>query len=266
MIKRIIITASLMAFVLSGLASNTNAQTQEELFEHRIKTDKQGNILPWYSPNPGESYDHVIRLVWDFWKNMRTCENGVKYYMQHQVWTKKTDDPRGLGGDQLAEALSSWSLLYQYLGDPAIKDDMVYIADYYMAHAFSKPTDAWANLPYPYNTDVHSGEYDGDMRAGKGFLQPDKAASFGAELITLYKITGSRKYLNTAMKIANTLAKKITPGDDDNSPWPFRVNAETGEVHEVDRNGDIRRASYTTAWTPALRLFEELIALHKGGM
>jgi hypothetical protein len=31
----------------------------------------------------------------------------------------------------------------------------------------------WGGLPYPYNLDIHSGQYDGDMRAGKGFLQPD---------------------------------------------------------------------------------------------
>jgi hypothetical protein len=140
---------------------------------------------------------------------------------------------------------------------------MVYIADYYIEHAFSKSTDAWPNLPYPYNTDVHSGVYDGDMKAGRGFLQPDKAASFGAELIVLYKITGEEKYLDFARKIADTLTDKITPGDANNSPWPFRVNAETGEVHQVDRNGEISFASYTTAWVPALRLYDNLIALRE---
>jgi hypothetical protein len=43
------------------------------------------SILPWYSADPGASYDTVLMLVWDFWKNMETDSNGLKYYMNHQV-------------------------------------------------------------------------------------------------------------------------------------------------------------------------------------
>ncbi len=76
---------------------------------HPVRLDRAGNILPWYSSNPGESYDTVISLVWNFWKNMETDSNGLKYYMNHQVW-KPEHDMRGLGGDQINMALSSWSL------------------------------------------------------------------------------------------------------------------------------------------------------------
>lgn len=261
MTKSTLIRLLIVALLVGGPVVWTAAG--EDLVYHSIETDEHGHIEPWYSSNLGEAYDHNIRLAWEFWRDMRVCPNGVRYYMQHQVWKSGEDDPRGLGGDQLNEALSSWNLLYGYLGDPAVKDDMVYIADYYIAHSFSKPTDAWPNLPYPYNTDVHSGVYDGDMRAGQGFLQPDKAASFAAELVVLYKITGQVKYLDVARTIADVLTDRITPGDAENSPWPFRVNAETGEVHQVNRNGSITTASYTTAWVPALRLYDDLIALHE---
>src|SRR5215216_1234146 len=218
MIKTSIITT--LALMLALYSPPSRAGLQDDLIYHSIKTDKDGKIIPWHSPNLGQAYDHNIRLVWNFWKNMRLCPNGVKYYMQHQVWKKRAEDPNGLGGDQLNMALSSWNLLYQYLGDRAVKDDMVYIADYYIEHALSKPTDAWPDVPYPYNTDLHSGIYDGDMRAGKKFFQPDKAASFASELVVLYKITGTRRYLDVAIGIANTLADKITPGDAEHSPWP----------------------------------------------
>ena len=225
---------------------------QEQLVYHQIKTDADGKIVPWYSSDPGEAYNAMILKIWHFWKNMKSCPNGVKYYMQHQVWDDPEEDPRGLGGDQLAMALSSWNLLYAYSGDRSLVENMQYIADYYIAHGLSKPTALWPNLFYPYNMELHSGVYDGDMRAGKGVLQPDKAASFAAELVTLYKITGNAKYLQTAVDVADTLAKKITPGDRDRPPWPYRVNAETGEV----------KFSYTTNYTGALRLFDNLIALH----
>ncbi len=226
----------------------------EQLGYHEIKTDASGKIVPWYSPDPGEAYDHVIRKVWEFWKNMKSCPNGVKYYMQHQVWNDPGEDPRGLGGDQLAMALSSWRLLYAYTGDPSVVENMRYIADYYIGHGLSKPTALWPNLFCPFNMELHSGSYDGDMRAGKGVLQPDKAASFAAELVALYKMTGDQRYLRPAVGVADTLAEKITPGDAERPPWPYRVNAETGEV----------KFWYTTNYTGALRLFSGLIALKSG--
>lgn len=179
----------------------------------------------------------------------------LPYYLQHQVWAAGADDPRGLGGDQIPMALSSWTLLYGYLGNPAVKANMILMADYWLAHGISKPELLWANLPYPYNTELHSGEYDGDMRAGKGFLQPDKAASFGAELVVLYRISGNRKYLDAAAHIADTLAAQANPGDAENSPWPYRVHAAIGEVHkQTAKNGKTVVASYTTNYTGGTEL------------
>ena len=242
-----------------------HAALAEKLIYHDIRTDASGKIAPWYGSGPSQAYDHDIRLLFNFWKSMRNCPNGVPMYMQHQVWKPNVEDPRGLGGDQISMALSSWNLLYGYLGDPSVRDNMIYMADYWLAHGFSGKNDAWANLPYPYNTVLHSGVYDGDMRAGKGFLQPDKAASFAAELVVLYKITGKQTYLDAATAIADTLAAKVQPGDDDHSPWPFRVHAQTGEVHKVLKGGKTYIASYTTNYTGALLLFDDLIALRAGG-
>jgi hypothetical protein len=248
------------------LASMSPAVRAEKLSYHDIQTDTSGEIVPWYGTGPSQAYDHVVRLVFNFWKNMRKCPNGVPMYMQHQVWKPDKEDPRGLGGDQINMALSSWTLLYDYLGDSSVRDNMIYMADYWLAHGLSARNDLWGSLPYPYNTVLHSGTYDGDMRAGKGFLQPDKAASFGAELLVLYKMTGNRKYLDAAVAIADTLAAKVRPGDGNNSPWPFRVHARTGEVHTVVKNGKTSVASYTSNYSGALLMFDGLIALHQGRM
>ena len=157
-------------------------------------------------------------------------------------------------------ALSSWNLLHGYLGDPAVVADMRLMADHWLAHGMTGKDGPWPNLPFPYNTDVHSGRYDGDMVAGKGYLQPDKAGSFGAELVTLHQITGEPRYLEAAIGIADTLARNVKPGDADRSPWPFRVHAVTGEVF-VSKNG---RFDYTTNWVGALRLFDGLVAMGEG--
>ncbi len=248
--------------IFLGMIGSTLAA--EPIGYHDVKVDSSGRIVPWYGTGPSQAYDQVVRVVFDFWLKMRKCQNDVPYYLQHQVWKPGEDDSRGLGGDQIPMALSSWNLLYGYLGNPAVKENMVLMADYWLAHGMSKPDLPWADLPYPYNTELHSGQYDGDMRAGKGFLQPDKAASFGAELVVLYKITGNRKCLEAAVKIANTLASRVQPGDGNNSPWPYRVRAATNEIHEQSKDGKKYSASYTTNYTGALQLFTDLIGLKEG--
>jgi hypothetical protein len=232
---------------------------------HPVRISKEdGSILPWFSADKGESYDTVVMLVWNFWKNMETDSNGLKYYMNHQVW-KPEHDMRGLGGDQINMALSSWGLLYAYTGYPEVIDNMKYIADTYLDRSLSDPADKWPYIPYPYNTEVHSGKYDGDMRNGKGITQPDKAGSFGYELVTLFKITGEQKYLDAAIKVAGTLSEHIIKGDSIRSPLPFRVNAKTGETGSLlDNMGSgkkVKPALYTSNWTGTMMLFEELVKL-----
>jgi hypothetical protein len=263
---RVGVAGLIFAGCLSGAKPQESkvAVNEHHIVYHDVRIDSSGGIVPWSADKPSEAYDHDIRLIWNFWIHMRICPNGIPYYLQHQVWKAEEDDPRGLGGDQINMALDSWRLLYGYLGDPAIRQNMTMMADYWLAHGMSAPDVLWANLPYPYNLSVHSSEYDGDMRAGKGILQPDKAGSFGAELVMLYKMTGNRRYLTAAIAIANTLAARVTPGNANESPWPFRVNAATGQVAQDKKDGKIFTAAYTTNWTPTLELFSDLSALHQG--
>ena len=84
---RRVICASLMALPVCYAA--------EQLGYHDIKTDASGKIVPWYGSGPSEAYDHDVRLLFAFWKNMRNCPNGVPMYMQHQVWKPDKRIPAG---------------------------------------------------------------------------------------------------------------------------------------------------------------------------
>jgi hypothetical protein len=259
--------------------AQSDSVIKDSIIYHPVRVDQNGHILPWYAANLGRSYDHVLSLVWNFWKNMETDSNGQKYYMNHQVW-RPNHDRRGLGGDQFMMALSSWDLYYNYTGDSSVLQNMLYIADYYLSHALSPESSQWPNLPFPYNTRVESGIFDGDMILGKDYLQPDKAGSFGFELVKLYKKTGQEKYLDAAVRIANTLAAKVQPGDSTHSPWPFKVNAITGKPgvivldqvvwyegmdKDVAKNRKRTMESiYTSNWTPTLELFSQLVRLRTG--
>jgi len=269
MYRKITIT-SIFLFLFIHLFSQQN----EILIYHSIKTDKRGKIIPWYDENLGKSYNHVINLVWNFWDHMRQDMNGLPYYMNHQVWNANFDDPRGIGGDQFAMALSSWTLYYQYSGSERVKANMCFIADYYLTHGLSASDARWPNIPFPYNTYIYSGLYDGDMRNGRGVAQPDKAGSFGLELIHLFKMSSgynvgeNRNYLDAAVRIANTLSEHIKDGNINYSPLPYKVNVITGETVLL-RNHDftgtwIDTAGYTANWAPSMQLFLDLIALKEG--
>ncbi|MDX2019501.1 MAG: hypothetical protein SF187_04620 [Deltaproteobacteria bacterium] len=237
---------------------------------HRIRTDAHGMILPWASDDPATAYDHVVRLVWGFWDNMAVDRNGLPYYMNHQVWRPRLDDHRGIGGDQIQMALSSWALLYQYMGNfenrahDRIVENMKFMADWYLSHSLSPASAEWPNIPYPYNTLIYSGVYDGDMVIGHGFTQPDKAGSLGAELVTLYKITGNERYLQAAVDIADTLAKHTHAGDQDHSPLPFKVHAVSGKLGQLapaKGQSEPQHSSYTSNWSGTLELWSALLQL-----
>jgi hypothetical protein len=166
----------LLILLILSLSVSTYAQktkpTGEKLLYHEIVVNQTDNtILPWYSSDLGKSYDFAINQVWNFWYTMRTDKNGLPYYMNHQVWRGDFNDRRGVGGDQFAMALSSWNLYYGYSGNEAVKEEMKYIADYYLSHSLSPADAAWPNIPYPYNTLIYSGIYDGDMVIGSGYTR-----------------------------------------------------------------------------------------------
>jgi len=267
--RKILIVLGLVALLTAGYS-------QEKLQYHLIRKDPNGFILPWYDREPSVSYDHIVNLVWKFWDTMRIDLNGLPYYMNHQVWRPDNNDPRGLGGDQLAMAMESWRLLYAYTGNEKIKENIRFIADYYLSHSLSEPTDLWPNVPYPYNTLVYSGRYDGDMILGRDFLQPDKAGSFGLELLLCYKMTAGEIYPNTtkdqyldrAIQIANTLASHVQPGAENQSPLPFKVNAKSGTVGILIPHGtntpDTLKSDYTTNWSGTMELWLQLIEMKRG--
>lgn len=266
MTKRLIIAVLVLAFV----KCDSFAQQTEKLIYHDIKTDKAGYIIPWYNDDPAIAYDHNLHTIWNFWFNMRRDMNGLPYYMNHQVWNPNFDDPRGIGGDQFMMAISSWRLLYAYTGDENIKENACFLAGYYLTHGLSPSGCKFPDIPFPYNTLIYSGIYDGDMRNGKDVAQLDKAGSLGLELIHLYKIKNDSIFLDAAIKIANTLAANVKAGDADHSPLPFKVNVYTGKTAFLklhDRDGkSTDTACYTSNLTPTLQMFEDLIVLKKGNI
>lgn len=235
----------------------------QRLGHHYIQTDPNNNIVPWPGDNLGQSYDLVLQLIWHKWDTIPYVHDGVKYYMLHRILPYTLDNPvfkkhhhdDGIGGDQIQMLLSSWAKYYAYTGDRKVPENMIYMADFYLYRGLSGPDCKWPNLPYPWNSSREPGfRYDGDLRNGLNVTQLDKAGDLGYQLVNLYKITGNKRYLDAAVKIADTLAENTAAGDIEKSPLPYKVNTQTGRV----------LWPYTSNWTWTVMLFDELIKMGVG--
>ena len=240
----------------------------ERLVHHEIQTDAHGLIVPWYSAEPGRAYDHVIRRVWDFWQHMGNCPNGVPYYLQHQVW-KPEHDPRGLGGDQnLDGAVVVAAALRLHgrrrgVGQHGAPRRLL---------ARPRPVRRGRGLAPPAVSLQHRRPL-GPLRRGHARRQRRAATGQGG---LLRQRTGRALPTHrpaalppAAVAIADTLARKVQPGDDAHSPWPFRVVAQTGEMPASgaasrDPRTPPLATAYTANWTGALRLLESLLRLQAG--
>ena len=85
-------------------------------------------------------------------------------------------------------------------------------------------------------------------------IEPDKIGELGYSLLRLYEVTGITRYRDAAAVMGEVLAAQVRTGNATQSPWPFRVYAETGVVRE----------QYCAHVIAPIALFDELIRLGIG--
>jgi hypothetical protein len=91
-----------------------------------------------------------------------------------------------------------------------------------------------------------------------GGIETDKVGELGLGYLLFYEMTGAQKYLDAGINCGEGLARHVRPGDAEHTPWPFRVNALTGESLLGEEYGGMIVAP--------VRLFEELIRLRVGNV
>jgi len=69
----------------------------------------------------------------------------------------------------------------------------------------------------------------GDEQKGVNVIEPDKGGIAGYALLMLYDATQEERYLKQAIQNADCLINNMRKGDAMHSPWPFRVDALSGE-------------------------------------
>ena len=89
-----------------------------------------------------------------------------------------------------------------------------------------------------------------------GGIETDKLGELGIGYVQFYELTGEQKYLDAAICCADALAAHIRPGDENHTPWPFRLDAHSGKVINGEEYGGMIVAP--------VRPFAELIRIRKG--
>lgn len=252
---------------------------------HEAVLDPQGRLLAWYHPEKNLGYDKFLRLDWDFLEHRVPDQGntGLKVYLVSSVFDGDTlqgprlgwqHDPAGLYA-HMVDLLLGW---YGYSGDSEAVPVVQSMLDYQLAHGTTPGNWEWASVPYATSCDnaleyggcfwdnggnssnlagiveSNTGKFNRDNKVG---IESDKVGELGLGYVLFYKMTGERKYLDAAVKCGQALAKHIRPGDATHTPWPFRLNARTGQVINGEEFGGMIVAP--------VRLFDELVRLDVAG-
>ncbi len=90
-------------------------------------------------------------------------------------------------------------------------------------------------------------------------MEPHVVGEDGYAYLRLYEMTGNTKYLRAAIRCAEALAKNFKPGDEKNSPWPYRCFARDGRL-----DGGTGMFPYSANVVEPIMLLDELIRLDQG--
>jgi hypothetical protein len=257
-----------LATVLSLYAGCLQAQdfVNSELPWHAVAIDKQGKLLAWYAPEKSLGYDKVVRLAWDYMEHKAATDpkTGLKVYLINSVFDSKTglgnyrqNNPASTFG-QFVDSMVTW---YPYAGDNETSGVVRSMLDYQLAHGTSPANWEWASVPFATGcgNDVDYGKCMQDAPRGfYGGIETDKLGELGIGYVLFYEFTGERKYLTAGIKCADALAKHVHAGDEMHTPWPFRVDAQTGQAFAGSEYGGMVVAP--------VRLFAELIRLKEGNV
>ena len=226
--------------------------------------DSHGKLLAWYKPEKNLGYDHVLHLAWDYLEHKipNDTKSGQKVYLVNAVFDARTGQGTNWQGNptstfaQFVDSVVAW---YPYSGDEAAIAIVRSMLDYQLAHGTSPADWNWPKVPFPTNL-KNQPDYGHGIRGMPpdffGGIETDKVGELGIGYVLFYELTGERKYLGAGIACADALESHVRAGNADHTPWPFRLDARTGQVINGEEYGGMIVAP--------VRLFSELVRIHEG--
>jgi hypothetical protein len=253
----------LSQFLLPGLNA-VEAAKADKLNGHTVVLDSSKKIIPW-TPNPAHGYSEVMAKAWDYFLNRVPNDpaTGKPAYFSQSYLDPNTQqmanwphNPAGLYAMLIESALK----YYAYSGNIAVVQKVEELATHQLDNGMTPSDWVWGGVPYA-SSDAGSLSYRGAAygdESGRGdgtfYIEPDKVGELGYGWLQLYRFSGNSRYRDAAIHAADVLASKVRSGDASESPWPFRVHAQTGQIRE----------NYCTHVVSSIALFDELIRLKLG--
>jgi hypothetical protein len=237
-----------------GLPGVEHKEHTQELLDHAVVV-KDGWLQPWLN------YDSLMVWSMNFIINgpqFETPEGRLPgYIVTSSYGTYRIAYPDVLTEDGLYHdrsvvnnqgsnayfAMKLFRYYYPYTGDIRA---LVPVRDFLdRMLMFTTPDDwAWPGMVRTQDNDNPDGIYLDER------IETDKAAMVGVAYMDCATFTGDERYKAMAEHIAELLLKNIKEGSEKESPLPFRVNMQTGEVED----------SYTSDMIFVVEFFDKVLA------
>jgi hypothetical protein len=229
-----------------------------------VQLDGGGKLLPWpMAENVGFSYSSYFlsqwTIDWDQYNRQRLPYFYCCFDFDRTTY-EMTPDKNWANSTGYLRAMTQGFVerLYPYTGDAHTVEYLENFFDYEMAHGLTPVGYAYAQVPYP-SGNPGSARYTGWSSHGEDFIEPHVVGEDGYAYLRLYEMTGKTKYLREAILCAEALVKNFKPGDEKNSPWPYRCHGTDGSLK--DGKGMF---PYSANVVEPIMLFDELIRLKEG--
>ena len=265
-LARIFIAASLSVPLVAGQQPFPVVSMVDEstIAGRPIALDSEGKLLPWPMPDgTGYSYSAYFlsqwTIMWDQYNRQRLPYFYCCFDFDRTTFDLKPD-PTWVNSTGYLRAMMQGFIrrLYPYTGDPRTLEFLENFVEYELENGLTPEGYAWSGVPYP-SANPGALHYTGWSQHGEDYVEPHVVGEDGYAYLRLYEMTGNTKYLRAAIRCADALAKNFKPGDENNSPWPYRCHARDGSL----QNGK-GMFPYCANVVEPIMLLDELLRLDQG--
>ncbi len=205
------------------------ADALKRYYAHQTVEDGDGVIAPWYQGQNGQ-FDARVHIAVDVYKRYPWTQPGqavmaAPHIVYNTHW-KIADDgtisvpptqPWMCGdlGQRVFSIIRGLTDYYRYSGDPLAFAYIPITVDYVLDHCLTGPDHPWPRFPIATPT-----KGIGYQKANPDVPnQLDLCAYLGMEVLRVYKLLGTPRYLEAAKHWGDVLAAKCNLPDGDLPPW-----------------------------------------------
>jgi hypothetical protein len=217
---------------------------------HPVLLDSTNKIVPWVHNTSTDQFATLAEIAWKFWINGSIPNDpatGLPLYFFFGSYSPSTHTGKQWPATpaSMVNYLAQTAIaIYAYTGElHPVTTLAVPLARYAIANGTTPRDCVWPSMPYA-SSDPGAHTFDGANSSrfgghGQGdglhVIEPDKAAEAAYGYLLIANLTGDTDIYAAGVAVADTLAAMVRAPPHSNgtaSPWPFRVNALTGEVEE----------------------------------